>query len=158
VVKETGCGLSPRTLERLARVGVRTVDVSGAGGTTWTGVEALRGTPRQQALGGELREWGIPTAASIVFARRVGLRTIASGGVRGGLDAARALALGADAVALALPWLRAFARGGPAELHATAERLVEGLRAACVLTGSPDLAALRSAPRVLGPGLRSWIG
>ena len=38
VVKETGCGLSPGTLERLLAVGVRWVDVSGAGGTTWTGV------------------------------------------------------------------------------------------------------------------------
>jgi isopentenyl-diphosphate delta-isomerase len=158
VVKETGCGLGPGTLERLAGAGVRFVDVSGAGGTTWTGVEALRGTRRQQGLGNELREWGIPTAASIVFACRAGLCTIASGGVRGGLDAARALALGADAVALALPWLRAFAQGGSPELHATAERLIESLRAVCVLTGSADLAALRSAPRVLGPELRGWVG
>ncbi len=157
VVKETGCGLGPRALERLRAAGVGWVDVSGAGGTTWTGVEALRGTPRQRDLGLALREWGIPTAASVVYARRAGMRVVASGGVRDGVDAARAIALGADAVALALPWLRAFARGGAAELAATAERLIESLRAACLLTGSRDLEALRRAPRVLGPELRSWI-
>jgi isopentenyl-diphosphate delta-isomerase len=70
-------------LARLRAAGVGCVDVSGAGGTTWTGVEALRGSPRQRALGDELREWGIPTAASIVYARRAGLEAIASGGVRG---------------------------------------------------------------------------
>ena len=156
VVKETGCGLGPRTLARLAQIGVERVDVSGAGGTSWTAVEALRGSPRQQALGGDLREWGIPTAASILFARRAGLRCIASGGVRSGLDAARAIALGADAVAMALPWLQAFASGGAVELQATADRLIETLRAACLLTGSQDLAALREAPRVLGPELRAW--
>jgi isopentenyl-diphosphate delta-isomerase len=157
LVKETGCGLAPRTLERLAGAGVEWVDVSGAGGTTWTGVEALRGTPRQRELGQTLREWGIPTAASVVYARRAGMRVVASGGVRDGLDAARAIALGADAVALALPWLRAFASGGGAALGSAAERLIEGLRAACLLTGSRDLAALRGAPRVLGAELRSWL-
>ncbi len=157
VVKETGCGLGPRALSRLRAAGVGWVDVSGAGGTTWTGVEALRGTARQRELGQALREWGIPTAASVVYARRAGMHVVASGGVRDGVDAARAIALGADAVALALPWLKAFAHGGASELAATAERLIESLRAACLLTGSRDLAALRRAPRVLGPELRSWI-
>ena len=63
----------PRTLARLRDAGVRWVDVSGAGGTSWTAVEALRGSARQRALGRELREWGIPTAAAIVYAARAGL-------------------------------------------------------------------------------------
>ncbi len=129
IVKETGCGLAPRTLERLHDVGVRWVDVSGAGGTSWTAVESLRGSERQRALGRELRDWGIPTAASIVYARRQGLGTIASGGIRSGLDAARALALGADMVSLALPLLRAFAAGGVDAALGTAASLVESLRA-----------------------------
>ncbi|HXV36955.1 MAG TPA: type 2 isopentenyl-diphosphate Delta-isomerase [Myxococcota bacterium] len=157
VVKETGCGLSPATLARLASVGVEWVDTSGAGGTTWTGIESMRGGTRQQALGAELREWGIPTAASITYARRAGLRIIASGGIRTGLDAARAIALGAHAVGLALPFLRAFASGGvPEVLNATAA-LVESLRSIALLVGAASLDALRAAPRVLGAELRSWI-
>jgi isopentenyl-diphosphate delta-isomerase len=157
IVKETGCGLAPATLRKLAEAGVRWVDVSGAGGTTWTGVEALRGSPRQRALGGALREWGIPTAAAVVYARRAGLRPIASGGIRGALDVARAIALGAEAASLALPFLRAFAGGGGKELDAVAAQLIEGLRAACLLTGSSRVEELRQAPRVLGPELRGWL-
>lgn len=157
VAKETGCGFAPRTLARLRDAGVRAVDVSGAGGTTWTGVEALRGSRRQRALGAELREWGIPTAAAVVYARRAGLLTIASGGVRSARDAMGALALGADAVALALPFLRAHARRGLAGVLETAETLCEGLRALMVLTGTRRPGDVASAPRVLGAELRAWI-
>lgn len=158
VVKETGSGLAPATLARLRALGVSWVDVSGAGGTSWTAVESLRGTPRQRALGAELRDWGIPTAASIVYARREGLGTIASGGIRSGHDAARALALGADAVSLALPLLRAFAAGGLDPALAAAHGLVEGLRSVALLTGCRRPSDLSKAPRVLGPGLRAWLG
>lgn len=157
VAKETGCGLSPAVLERLHGAGIAWVDVSGAGGTSWTGVEALRGPARQRALGAELREWGIPTAASIVYARRAGLGTIASGGIRSGLDAAHAFALGADIVALALPFLRAHAEGGVDGALDLAERLISTLRAVLLLTACRSVVALRDAPRILGPQLRSWI-
>ena len=157
IVKETGCGLGPRTLARLRALGVRWVDVSGAGGTSWTAVESMRGTERQRALGGDLREWGIPTAAAIVYARREKLGTLASGGIRSGLDAARALALGADAVSLALPLLRAWADGGLDAALAAASRIVEGLRAVVLLTGSRRPEDLAHAPRVVGPALRAWL-
>jgi isopentenyl-diphosphate delta-isomerase len=157
VVKETGCGLSPRALARLREAGVAWVDVSGAGGTTWTGVEALRGSRRQRALGAELREWGIPTAASLVYARRLGLSAIASGGLRGALDAVRALALGAEAAGLALPFLRAFARGGPDAVMELGAQLAEGIRSAMLLLGARRVADLRRVPRVIGPRLRAWL-
>ncbi len=157
IVKETGCGLGPRTLARLHALGVQWVDVSGAGGTSWTAVESLRGSEHQRALGSDLREWGIPTAAAIVYARREKLGTIASGGIRSGLDAARALALGADAVSLALPLLRAYATGGLDAALAAAGRIVEGLRAVALLTGSRRPEDLAKAPRVLGPELRAWL-
>jgi isopentenyl-diphosphate delta-isomerase len=157
VVKETGCGLAPRTLARLRAAGVRWVDVAGAGGTSWTGVESLRGSPRQRALGALLRDWGVPTAASLVYAERAGLAAIASGGVRDALDAARALALGARAVGLALPFLRAWAAGGEPAVHEVAERLGEGLRAVMTLTGARRVAELRTVPRVLGPRLARWL-
>ncbi len=157
IVKETGCGLSPATLQRLASVGVEWVDTSGAGGTTWTGIESLRGGARQQSLGEALREWGIPTAASVAYARRAGFRVIASGGIRTGLDAARAIALGAEAAGLALPLLRAFAAGGTTEVLNATAGLVESLQSIAMLVGAPTVAALREAPRVLGPELRVWL-
>jgi len=157
VVKETGCGLSPATLERLAACGVAWVDVSGSGGTSWTAVESLRGSPRQRALGEVLRNWGVPTAASIVFAQRRGMRTIASGGIRSGLDAARALALGAEAVSLALPFLRAYREGGEAALLTCATSLVEQLRAVTLLCGQATTRGLPGASFRLGPELRSWL-
>ena len=158
VVKETGCGLGPRALTRLRDSGVRWVDVAGAGGTSWTGVEALRGSARQRALGLELREWGIPTAAAIAYAVRSGLRVIASGGIRGPRDAAGALALGAEAVALALPFLRAYKEGGASGVIAAAERLIESLRVVTLLTGSRRASELKRAARTIGSELRLWIG
>ena len=157
VVKETGCGFGPHTATRLRDAGVALVDASGAGGTTWSGVEALRGSARQRAIGAALREWGIPTAASIVFARRAGLRVIASGGIRGPVDVVRALALGADAAALALPFLRAHAEGGETAVLEAAERLVEGVRALLLLVGARRIEDVRHLPRMLGPTLRDWL-
>ena len=158
IVKETGCGLSPRTLERLRAAGVEWVDAAGAGGTSWPGVEALRGSERQRALGGILREWGIPSAASTVFARRAGFATLASGGIRDALDVVRALALGARAAGLALPFLKAHEAGGPAAVTALAQDLVEGVRALMLLTGVSRPEQLERVPRVIGPRLRAWIG
>ncbi|TVQ97054.1 MAG: type 2 isopentenyl-diphosphate Delta-isomerase [Deltaproteobacteria bacterium] len=157
IAKETGCGMSPRPLARLAGVGVRTVDVSGAGGTTWVGVEALRGSPRRRALGELLWDWGVPTAAAVVWGRRAGMEVIASGGLRNGLDAARAIALGASVASAALPWLRAAMDGGEQAALDLADHWEDALRAVCLLTGSADLDALRRAPRILGPTLRQWV-
>ena len=157
VAKETGCGLSPQTIRRLRDAGVQWVDVAGGGGTSWTAVESQRGSARQQALGATLRNWGIPTAASVAFAPRAGMKTIASGGIRSGLDAARALALGADAVSLALPFLRAYANGGETQLHDTASSLIAELQAIVLLCGGSSPASLREVPKNIGPALQSWL-
>lgn len=157
IVKETGCGLSPATLARLRAVGVTWVDVAGVGGTSWTGVESLRGSERQRALGALLREWGIPTAAAVSFARQAGLEVIASGGIRDANDVVRALALGARLSGLALPFLRAHERDGLAGTLALAERLDDGLRALLLLVGARSVSELRGIPRVLGARLSAWL-
>lgn len=157
IAKETGSGMSARTLEKLRDAGVRTVDVSGAGGTTWVGVEALRGTPESAQVGQALWEWGVPTAASVIYARGAGMEVIASGGIRGGHDSARALALGASVTAAALPFLRAAVDGGADAAAEVARVIIRTLRTAVLLTGSADLAALRQAPRLIGPNLERWL-
>jgi len=157
IVKETGCGFAPGTLERLREAGVDWVDVAGAGGTSWTAVEAQRGSQRQRALGAELWSWGIPTAPSVVFARAAGLNVIASGGIRSATDVLRALALGADAAGLALPFLRAWDEGGSEAVLEAGTQLVEGLRSLMLLVAARRVGDLRYTPRVLGPSLRSWI-
>jgi isopentenyl-diphosphate delta-isomerase len=157
VAKETGCGFAPATLARLRAAGVRCVDVSGSGGTSWTRVESLRGSRRQRELGETLRDWGVPTAAAIVFARRAGLEVLASGGIRDAHDVVRSLALGASAAALALPFLRAVDQGGEAGAAALAERLCEGVRALLLLIGARSARSACEAPRRLGARLRAWI-
>jgi isopentenyl-diphosphate delta-isomerase len=157
VVKETGCGISRPVAERLHDVGVTVVDVSGAGGTSWVRVEALRSDPVAEALGADFAEWGIPTAAALVGAQGLGLTLIASGGIRTGLEVAKALALGAHVAGVALPVLRAHRTEGPAGASRYVERLVAGLRIAMVLTGAVDLDALRAVPVIVGHRLAAWF-
>ncbi|MFM8409313.1 MAG: type 2 isopentenyl-diphosphate Delta-isomerase [Alphaproteobacteria bacterium] len=155
VAKETGCGISRGVATRLRSAGVRHVDVSGAGGTSWVRIEALRDAGAA-AIGGPLRDWGIPTAASILGVRDLGLTVVASGGIRDGLDVARSIALGASLAGVALPVYQAYRAGGVAGARTFLRGLVDGLRAAMLLTGSRRLADLRRAPAVLGPRLRVW--
>lgn len=157
IAKETGCGLSPRTLQKLQTAGVPAVDVSGVGGTTWVGVEALRGRGIRQRVGDALWDWGVPTAAGVHYAERAGFDVIASGGIRNGRQAANAIALGADLASSALPWLKAAMDGGVPAAREVAETFIETIRAVCLLTGSPDLDALRAAPRVVGAELERWM-
>jgi isopentenyl-diphosphate delta-isomerase len=157
VVKETGCGISREVAERLRDVGVEVVDVSGAGGTSWVRVEALRADPMAEALGGDFADWGIPTAAALLGVQGLGLTVVASGGIRTGLEVAKAIALGADVAGVALPVLRAHRTEGAAGASRYLERLVAGLRMAMVLTGSPDLDALGAAPVIVGHRLAAWL-
>ena len=106
ILKEVGHGIGPEVAEAAVAAGVSAIDVAGAGGTSWARVEEFVrfGEIRHH----ELVEWGIPTADALI-AVRAKLPTVplvASGGIRSGVDAAKAIALGADAVAVALPLLR----------------------------------------------------
>jgi isopentenyl-diphosphate delta-isomerase len=160
IVKETGCGLSAEAARALAGVGVETVDVSGAGGTSWVAVEARRAAAGSgaAALGEELWDWGLPTAVAVVACRAAGLTVIASGGLRSGLDVARALALGARAGGMAAPVLRAQRAGGEAAAHAMLEQVIASIRTVVLLAGAGRPADLASVPRHLGPELRTWLG
>ncbi len=162
IVKETGCGIGPSVGRRLREVGVRHVDVSGAGGTSWVGVETKRaaaaGDEAARQLGEALWDWGIPTGASVALLSPLGFDTIvATGGIGTGLDVARAIALGASAAGIARPVLRALSAGGRQGAMAWLDAVETELRAAMLLTGSRDIAALRRAPRVMVGELGTWL-
>ncbi|MFI5306474.1 MAG: type 2 isopentenyl-diphosphate Delta-isomerase [Polyangiales bacterium] len=157
VAKETGNGISRETAAQLAQVGVQVIDVSGAGGTSWVGVETLRARDQARALGEALWDWGVPTAVSVAYATQAGMTAIATGGMRTGLDVARAIALGARAAGIARPMLQALREHGRAGAEAYLDRVEQELRAVMLLCGARRLSDLQRAPRVLRGELRDWL-
>jgi isopentenyl-diphosphate delta-isomerase len=151
IVKEIGSGLSPDVIRRLLDAGVRIIDVAGAGGTSWAGVEALRRT--DPGIAERFWDWGIPTARALKEAaalRSEGhqMTLIASGGIVSGLDIAKCIALGADITASARPLLGALHRGGKKGLRSLIEAWSNDIRGAMFLTGSARISDLRSAKLV----------
>ena len=157
IVKEVGAGLSAEVVGRLLEAGVRYIDVAGAGGTSWAGVEILRRRGKQEASL-PFWDWGIPTATAVAEAAALKGRPhsfvlIASGGIATGLEAAKCIALGADMAASARPMLRALAAGGPHGLRRLLEAWIFQLRGAMLLTGSQTLRDLQRAPITHAPGI-----
>lgn len=148
IVKEVGAGLSADVVRRLIDVGVRYIDVSGAGGTSWSGVELLRSPSGE--IDDPFWDWGIPTAEAIVQARPLceehGITMIGSGGIGTSGDMAIAIALGAHLVASARPMLKTLIDHGQNALVDLLRLWERHLRYTMFLTGSPDTASLRNAP------------
>ena len=145
IVKEVGWGISADVARQLADAGVAAIDVAGAGGTSWSEVERHRApTALRQRVSGTFAGWGIPTAESLLLARRgaPGLPLIASGGMRDGIDAATAVALGANMVGIASPLLRAAAESAEAAQELL-RGIIEELRISMFCCGARDLEALR---------------
>jgi isopentenyl-diphosphate delta-isomerase len=156
IVKETGCGFARETGVRLAQAGVEWVDVSGAGGTSWVGVETLRNRALRH-LGEAYWDWGIPTAASVCELRDLKLKLIASGGIRNGVQAAKSLALGAQLVGIALPLMRAWMQDGIAGAEVFLRAFCAELRVAMMLCGCARIADLTPERAVIGGRLLEWV-
>jgi isopentenyl-diphosphate delta-isomerase len=160
VAKETGAGLSREVAFELAELGFSALDVGGAGGTSFAAVEVKRaverGDLRGARLGRTFRDWGLPTVVSLAGAAATGLPVIATGGVRSGLDAAKALALGATAVSVGRPLLEA-ALAGEHAIDEWIEQFVEELRGAVFLCGVRSCAELHGVARVVGGETRRWL-
>jgi isopentenyl-diphosphate Delta-isomerase len=147
VVKEVGWGISGRVARQLVEAGVAAIDVGGAGGTSWSEVERHRApTARLRRVSGSFAGWGIPTVDSLLMTRAAapGLPVIVSGGLRSGVEAATAMALGADLAGFAAPLLRAAAasESGAYDLLAA---LIDELRLSMFCCGAGDLARLKRA-------------
>lgn len=158
IAKETGCGIAPGVAQRLLACGVRHVDVSGAGGTSWVAVETQRAVAEQKKLGEQFWDWGVPTAASVALLAPLAFRTVfATGGVANGVTVTKALALGASVCGVARPVLQALETSGRAGAVSYLKQLESELRTAMVLVGASNVAALRTSPRVIRGELRDWI-
>lgn len=145
IAKEVGNGISARMAEKLIQVGVSAIDVAGAGGTSWAKVESERAQDeRQRRLGATFADWGLPTADCITSIRAIAptMPLIASGGLRNGLDAAKAIALGANLAGMAMPFLQA-AQESEAALHQLVEILLAEIAITLFCTGNATVLDLQ---------------
>ena len=141
IVKEIGCGISGSTAQKLKEVGVTIIDSAGVGGTSWARIEAQRA--RDLEIGELFADWGIPTPDSIRdLAKIPGLTVIGSGGVRNGIDVAKAIALGADLVGMAQPFLAA-AHESVDQAVDKAQRTMRALRIAMFCLGARTITELQ---------------
>ena len=147
IAKGVGSGMSPQTARRLIDAGVRAIDIAGAGGTSWARVEGKRSDdPMRERLAESFGDWGYPTATAIARMRAEfpTATIVASGGIRSGVDMAKAIALGADLCGIGLPFLEAATHSADA-VAVLIEEYFTGLRIAQFASGSKSLVALRDA-------------
>lgn len=146
IAKEVGNGISARTAQRLIDAGVWAIDVAGAGGTSWSEVERFRQTTDSGArVAGAFAGWGLPTTEAIrqVRAALPRITLIGSGGIRSGVDIAKAIILGADLAGIARPALGPAVENGAAAVVDALQAYIAELRVAMFCSGCADLTALR---------------
>lgn len=145
IVKEVGNGISAGMAQKLLEAGVSAIDVAGAGGTSWAKVESERAlNEKQRRLGLTFADWGLPTAECITSIRAIApeIPLIASGGLRNGLDVAKAIALGADLSGLAWPFLQAASESADA-VDALVQLLMAEITTVLFCTGTATLSQLK---------------
>ncbi len=142
IVKEVGAGISGKVARKLEEAGVDVIDVAGAGGTSWAGIEILRNNEKNKLFW----NWGIPTFDALEEAvSSVKIPVVASGGIRNGIEIAKAIRMGAAMVGIAAPFLRAQNKGGEREVEKLLMQFIEELKITMFLTGSKNLEELRKA-------------
>ena len=150
IVKETGAGISAVTAQRLVAMGAAGVDVAGAGGANWGLIEGERATdPADKAHAAAFAAWGMPTARAIAEARNAlpDALIIGSGGVRDGVDVAKAVRLGADVVGMASGVIQAATESTEAVVSHF-QTVIRQLRTVCFCTNAASLHALKRVPLI----------
>ena len=159
IIKETGSGLSKNTAKKAADHGFRFADIGGLSGTSFPAVEYYRAVEKndiqKQNLAKLLWNWGIPSPVSI-FETKPYLPIIATGGIRNGLDMAKALALGADAAGIALELL-APAYSGMEQLEQKIESIIQELKSIMFLTNCKTIRDLRKRRWFTTDDLYNWL-
>lgn len=140
IAKCVGSGISHETAAKLR---VSAIDVGGTGGTSWSLIEGFRGDEKTRLISQTFAGWGVPTAEAIHETSKLGIPVVGSGGVRTGLDAAKAIALGAECVGIALPVLLAWSADGGRGVKEFLEKVIMELRVAMFLTGSKSVPELK---------------
>ena len=160
IAKETGAGVNREQALILRSCGVSAIDVGGAGGSSMSALEAFRsqsrGDEQTMRIGALYRDWGIPTPISVVECSVARLPLISTGGVRNGLDAARALSLGASLVGVGFPFLKAASQGYEAVCELL-EGFIAELKVAMQLSGAATIQQLHEADVVVTGETRAWL-
>ncbi len=154
MIKETGAGISASVATRLESIGVDAIDCGGAGGTSWSAVEYYRALKEEDDvksyLGKVFWDWGIPTALSVIMILdSTKLDVVATGGIRTGIDVAKAVSIGSMAAGVAIPLLRPAVHGTTDDVIGALNRLIEGLRVTMYLTGCETVDDLVSMPLII---------
>ena len=159
IAKETGAGMPRETALKLKKAKVRGIDVGGLGGTSFSAVEYFRaksaGDSSRANIGRTFWDWGIPTPVAVVVAN-VGLPVIATGGLRSGLDVARAITIGASSAGMAGRLLPAALEGKDA-LTREINTIIDELKAAMFLVGAKDLKELAASKAILTGRSKDWL-
>ena len=161
IAKETGAGIAAEEAKKLESAGAKGIDISGAGGTSFAAVECYRAEGRgnsfQRMLGDVFWDWGIPSAASLVeVSQAVKIPVIASGGIRRGVEVAKALAVGANLTSLSYPILQAAVKGARETINVLSS-LIEELRNSMFLVGADSVRALKRVPIVITAETAEWL-
>jgi len=161
IAKETGAGISRKVAEKIAETEIKGIDVGGLGGTSFSAVEVYRsrlvGDEELAEIGGTFWDWGIPTPVSLIYTRSVtNLPIIATGGVLNGLDAAKALALGANAAGIAKGVLKEAMTSADAVIRKL-KNIIKEIKIVLFLTSSKNLNELKKKPLIIGSEVREWL-
>lgn len=152
IVKEVGFGLSSETVRELKELGCTYVDVGGKGGTNFSKVENERREDRMEGF----NSWGIPTPVSIKESSSIA-HVIASGGIRSGIDGAKAMVLGAKAFGMAGPLLKSLTEDGEEALHRRIDLIHDELKAVMMVMNARTVAELKGKPHIFHGETKDWV-
>ncbi|MHA1917494.1 MAG: type 2 isopentenyl-diphosphate Delta-isomerase [Candidatus Ranarchaeia archaeon] len=161
--KETGAGFSRETASKLFKSGIQALQIEGAGGTSFAAVEAQRSIEKDDELKEHLGElfwdWGVPTAVSTAESSYYNPRKliISSGGIRTGVEIAKAIGLGASLGGLAFPFLFAYDRNKYDGVKYLINRLILELKTTMFLVGAKNLSELKEVNLIIRGKTAEWL-